>query len=193
MKELARYLLVTIGGPLLIILILSAGLLLEFWKLIVIKTGTPLPVVISTEITADWLYIPKLGVAAPIIASKHDPTAPWDDVREDLDRGVSLAPGLSKPGEEGTVWITGHSSDYAWRKGEYKTVFALLPALSLGDEIIIDWEGKRYTYKVTGSEVVRPSNVSAFKSRGGKTLTLMTCYPPLTTARRWLTYAELTL
>lgn len=189
MRELVRYLLVTLGGPLLVIAILNASLLAEVWKLWRIKTGHP-PAV-AEEVPGDRIIIPKLGVEAPLILSRHDPTAAWSDLRRDLENGVSLAPSLARPGEEGTVWITGHSSDYAWRKGSYKTVFALLPVLTAGDEIIVDYEGGRYTYRVTGERVVRPSEVSAFEDRGGKTLTLMTCYPPLTTARRWLVYAEL--
>jgi LPXTG-site transpeptidase (sortase) family protein len=192
MREIWRYLLVTIGGPLLVVAILNIGLIAEVWKLWRVNTqDSPLPVI--QEIDADMLFIPKLGVAAPLISSLHDPTAPWDDLRRDLDDGVSLAPGLSQPGQEGTAWVTGHSSDYAWRSGQYKTVFALLPALTQGDEIVIDYQGERYTYRVTGSEVVHPSNVAAFREREGATLTLMTCYPPLTTARRWLTYATLSL
>lgn len=190
MREIFRYLLLTVGGPLLIILILSVGILGEFWKFSKIKT-LDAPFRADSEISDDRITIPQIGVSAPLILSQHDPTAPWDDIRRDLENGVSLAPGLSRPGEEGTVWITGHSSDYAWRKGQYKTIFALLPLLKAGDEITVDWEGKRNIYRVTGSEVVHPKNLEAFKDRGGKTLTLMTCYPPLTTARRWLTYAEM--
>ena len=191
MREWVRYLLLVVGGPLLIVLLLSAGLFAELWKLVRIKTADQPLVAVAQEITSDRLVIPKIGVDAPLILSKHDPTAPWNDIRQDLENGVSLAPGLAKPGEEGTAFITGHSSDYAWRPGSYKTVFALLPALDVGDEIFVDYQGQRFTYRVTGSRVVRPSEVSAFEDRGGKTLTLMTCYPPLTTAKRWLIYAEL--
>lgn len=192
MREWVRYLLWTLGGPVLILLILNAGLFLELWKLLRINTQDLPIMTVAETIQEDRLTIPKLGVSAPLILSKHDPTAPWDDLRQDLDNGVSLAPSLAKPGEEGTAFITGHSSDYAWRKGSYKTVFALLPALDVGDTIVVDYRGQRFTYQVTGSRVVRPSEVAAFENRGGRTLTLMTCYPPLTTSRRWLTYAELT-
>jgi len=191
MRELYRYILVTLGGPLLVVAILNAALFGELWKLLRINVGSPPPVAEAQEIQDDRIVIPRLGVTAPVILSQHDPTAPWDDIRRDLENGVSLAPSLSRPGQEGTTWITGHSSDYAWRPGEYKTIFALLYLLKPGDEIIVDWEGKRYTYRVTGSQIVRPNEVQAFTHREGKTLTLMTCYPPLTTAKRWLVYAEL--
>lgn len=190
MREWARYLLWTIGGPLLVIAILNAGLFGELWKLIFPPTIEP-PAI--EEIASDQIMIPSIGVQAPLTLSEHDPTAPWDDIRKDLVQGVSMAPGLSRPGEEGTVFITGHSSDYAWRDGQYKTVFALLPALTPGDEILIDYQGQRHTYRVTGSEVVHPFDTKAFRDRGGNTLTLMTCYPPLTTAKRWLTFAERSL
>jgi len=188
MREWVRYLLWTVGGPLLILTILNAGLFLELWKLFFPPTVEP-PAI--EQIQTDQIIIPTIGITAPLTLSAHDPTAPWDDIRKDLERGVSMAPGLSRPGDEGTVWITGHSSDYAWRAGDFKTIFARLPALSPGDDIIVDYQGKRSTYRVTGREVVHPSHSEAFRDRGGSTLTLMTCYPPLTTARRWLTYAEL--
>lgn len=190
MREIIKYLLFTVGIPAAIVAFLNAGLFGELWKLLRAELAPPKQVV-AQEIGTDQIRIPKIDAEAPLILSQHDPTAPWDDIRKDLENGVSMAPGLSRPGKEGTTWVTGHSSDYAWRPGSYKTIFALLPNLDPGDLIFIDYEGARYIYRVTGSTVVSPSDVAAFEDRGGKTLTLMTCYPPLTTARRWLTYAEL--
>ena len=191
MREVWKYLLWTVGGPLLLLAFLNAGLFVEMGKYLTVTTGRPVGAPVPETVGREAIYIPKIGVAAPILLSSHDPTASWEDIRRDLEEGVSLAPGLARPGEEGTVWITGHSSDYGWRPGRYKTVFALLPALEPGDRIIIDYLGKRYVYRVTGHQVVSPYAVYAFKHRPGKTLTLMTCYPPLTTAKRWLVYAEL--
>ena len=189
MHKIVSYLLWTVGIPVLIIAVLNIGLFLELWKLLRAELAPPEQAV-AQEIGIDQIRIPKIDVEAPLLLSQHDPTAPWEDIRKDLENGVSLAPGLARPGGEGTVWITGHSSDYVWRPGSYKTVFALLPGLAPGDLIFVDYQETRFIYRVTGNIVVSPTNVAAFENRGGRTLTLMTCYPPLTTSKRWLVYAE---
>jgi hypothetical protein len=70
------------------------------------------------------LAIPSLGVSAPIQYIEHADDATMQDA---LAHGVVHYPGSSLPGQVGNMYIFGHSSDYAWAKGDFKHVFALLP------------------------------------------------------------------
>ncbi len=78
-------------------------------------------------------------------------------------------------------------------KGNYNDVFALLDELVAGDEIIVYYDQKKFTYKVTDKKVVRPGDVKALSERdpNKKELTLMTCWPIGTTYNRLLVFTEL--
>jgi sortase A len=91
------------------------------------------------------------------------------------------------------VYIFGHSSDFAWTPGSYKTVFAKLPEIQLGTEIrISDDAGKIYTYKVIETKVVGPKDTSVLtQDPAKKLLTLQTSYPVGTALKRFLAVSEL--
>jgi sortase A len=63
--------------------------------------------------------------------------------------------------------------------------------LENGDEVNLFHEGKRYVYEVTGSKIVDPSEVE-YITRKTETefVTLQTCWPPGTTLKRLLVFAE---
>jgi LPXTG-site transpeptidase (sortase) family protein len=72
-------------------------------------------------------------------------------------------------------------------------VFALLDNLEDGDDIIVFYNQKRYTYKVTDRATVKPGDVKVLESRdpSKKELSLMTCWPVGTTLERLIIFAEL--
>jgi len=85
----------------------------------------------------------------------------------------------------GNFFLTGHSSYYAWDNGRYKDVFALLHEVEAGDEAIIYWEGKKYTYILEQSKIIPPTEVSVLKQPDDKSIiTLMTCTPVGTNKNR---------
>ena len=131
------------------------------------------------------VFIPKIGVQAPI---------GWDttsgQVADALEKNVVHLDGTSKPGGYGNIFITGHSSNYWWKEGDYNTVFALLPQLVEGDEIIVTYKGEFHHYKVTGSEEMKSSEVSKHLESDKEKLTIMTCTPVGTNLRRLLVYAD---
>lgn len=66
-------------------------------------------------------------------------------------------PGSALPGEKGNVFITGHSSLVQFfRQDNYKAIFANLPKLDKGDEILVDAGGTEYKYVVEAMRVVDP-------------------------------------
>ncbi|MBI4049743.1 MAG: class D sortase [Candidatus Doudnabacteria bacterium] len=137
------------------------------------------------------LSIPKLNLQVPIIWTK-DPK----DFEADLSRGVVHYPGTALPGEQGIVYISGHSSDYPWKKHPYKQVFARLNALALGDDIFVDIYGPdgklyNYRYRVTSENVYKPDDQSQFVDNSGAKLNLSTCWPIGTAKDRYVVTAEL--
>ncbi len=108
-----------------------------------------------------------------------------------LNRGVAHAAGTAFPGENGHIFLFAHSSDYFWNVQSYNAVFYLLYKLQKGDEISLFRNGKRFVYEMTGSTVVDPSEVEYLtRKTDSETLTLQTCWPPGTTLKRLLVFAE---
>lgn len=137
------------------------------------------------------IYIPKIKVQAPVI---WDVTAGSDvntDMLRALEKGVARYPQTALPDQIGNVFLTGHSSNYWWEKGSYKTVFALLDRLVVGDMIYVKYNGVLYTYKVTSQKVVKPTETSVLNPTKDPTLSLMTCTPTGTSLLRRIVTASL--
>jgi sortase A len=152
------------------------------------KSPAVIPVI--KKVTPNFLTIETLNIKAPIVYVGENKEEVFQTA---LQTGVVHFPGTAKPGEYGNVYILGHSSDYAWAKGEFKTVFASLPEIQKGVEITVsDSEGNPFTYTVTGTKIVAPEELSVldqdFKK---KTLTLQTSYPLGTALKRFIVYSEL--
>lgn len=132
--------------------------------------------------------IPAIGVKAPVI---NEPgMAEWQ-IQLALRKGVVRYATSAEPGQNGNTVIFGHSSGQPWAPGDYKFVFTLLDKLKAGDEIKLDYQGTRYTYLVTGSEVVLPTAVSVLAPTSEPSLTLITCTPVGSSAKRLVVHAKL--
>lgn len=137
------------------------------------------------------LIINKINVKVPV-----DYTAKPDQASQlrAMENGVAHfgIPGAnSKPGQVGNTVISGHSSNDFLDGGKYKFVFALLERLKVGDTIELHYEGTRYTYIVTGTKVVKPTDVASLVYPTTKPeLTLITCTPLGTALNRLLVTAE---
>lgn len=127
------------------------------------------------------LFIPKIYVNAPIIWN-----SPSDEktMLSNLQNGVVHYDGTALPDEKGNVFITGHSSYYAWDKGKYKTAFTLLPKLEKGDQIALAYNNHVYIYEVTEKIVVNPTDTWVLSPTSTPTLSLMTCIPIGTNLKR---------
>lgn len=138
------------------------------------------------DLTQSKLYIPKINVAVPIIWD-----VPQEKILDKLKEGVAQYQGTAYPGQIGNVFITGHSSNYWWIKGNYNQVFALLDKLVVGDEIYLTYQSIIYKYRVSSSLVVNPDDIQVMESQGKSTLSLMTCVPVGTTLQRLVVRADL--
>lgn len=142
------------------------------------------------------VVIPKIDKNVPIL--KVDGSLleerKWEEleseIQDKLKSGVVHYPHTAKPYQKGNVFLTGHSSYYPWDEGKYKDVFALLTVLQVGDEFIIYYDGKRYTYEIKERKEVTPDKVEVLKQDNEYTATLMTCTPPGTNLRRLILTAD---
>ncbi len=140
---------------------------------------------------AGRLSIPKLNLQVPLVWSK-DPS----DFDNDLTKGVIHYPGTALPGQTGIVYVSGHSSDYFWKKNPMANVFAKLNYLSSGDEIFIDVYGKNgqvynFRYKVVTSKVYKADDQAQFFDNSSvNKLNLSTCWPVGTSKDRLVVTAD---
>lgn len=64
--------------------------------------------------------------------------------------------------------------------------------LSFGDEIIVYYNQKKFTYIIREKKIVKPGNVKVLeRDETKKEISLMTCWPIGTTINRLIVFAEL--
>ena len=106
--------------------------------------------------------------------------------------GVAHAAGSAVPGEPGTVYIFGHSTDAGINVERLNAVFYLLRKLEAGDEIIVYYKNKPFKYLVSEKKTVNPDDISDITNVANEErLVLQTCWPPGTTWKRLLIIARL--
>lgn len=134
------------------------------------------------------IIIPKIGVKAPVV---YDEPSPYNEpVQKALERGVIRYWDTSSPGETGNVAILGHSSNNLLNAGKYKYVFVNLKKLENDDIIYLDYQSKRYAYKVTDKTILPPDDLSYIRPTDVPSVTLITCDPPGTSQKRLYIRAE---
>jgi len=105
--------------------------------------------------------------------------------------------GSALPGQTGNAFIYGHSVlPWFFNPNNYRTIFSTLDNLKDGDEFVINFNNKELKYKVESKTILDPSKVdplAEFKPKylNESTVTLMTCYPAGTRAKRLLVNAVL--
>lgn len=142
-------------------------------------------------VEADRIQIASLNIEAPVI---YVDEIGGGYFQEALQTGVVHYPGTARPGEYGNAFYFGHSSDFGYKVGKYKTVFALLPHIELGETIeITNTRGRVFTYEVVNTLVVSPTQTEVLSQgdRSKKLLTLQTSYPVGTAFKRFIVQAKL--
>lgn len=137
------------------------------------------------------ILIPKIGANARVFSNID--SGNQDEFLPYLQAGVAHAKGTVFPGMEGNTYLFAHSADNFWNVGRYNAAFYLLKDLTVGDDIIIFFENRRYNYKVSEIQVVDAEEVSFLvnaQQRAGQKLILQTCWPPGTTWKRLVVFAK---
>ena len=147
------------------------------------------PTITQTVSSDPRLIIPKLNVDVPI---NFD--VALSDVMSAMNHGVAhyrISGASAYPGEVGNFIITGHSAGDVYSSNPYKYIFSGLERLEEGDLIYVNYNSVRYTYKVTGKQVIEPTNVEALVVQTDRPLiTLVTCTPLGTSRYRLLVTGE---
>lgn len=141
-------------------------------------------------LASNHLHIPSLDITAPVL----QPSAENEDAyQQALKYGVVQHPNSNEIGTFGNTYIFGHSSDLVWNEGDYKTIFAFLPSIKVGESIFITNDTNTlFEYQVFETRVIKPTDFSVLEQPEDKfLLTLQTSYPFGTALRRFIVIAEL--
>ena len=140
---------------------------------VTLPTPVPPPVESAVEPSDEVgrIEIPKLGIDMAFFEGVTLST---------LDRGPGHWPGTALPGQPGNVVIAGH-------RVSHTRPFRYIDKLSDGDQVIFTVGGKRFTYAVTGTEIVTPNRIDIVDQTSQPTATLFACHPPGSTQYRWVT------
>ncbi len=157
----------------------------------ILTPSTDTEVQINTNV-AGRLEVPSLNINAPIIWTSE--TKNFD---KDLQTGVVHYPGTALPGQIGTTYISGHSSNYVWAKGNYKNIFSKLGDLADNTSFkitVVQKNGRDaiFHYVVTGRKEYSATDQEQFKNSGKSTVALSTCWPVGTTAKRLVVFGVVT-
>jgi sortase A len=140
--------------------------------------------------TGFGIIVPKIGANAPIVS----PVDPSDEAayRKALRGGIAHAEGTRFPGEPGNAFFFAHASDDFYSQSRYNTVFYLLDKLVSGDRFYVVRDGVIYEYRVFDKRTVAPEAVEYLGAVSKEsTVTLMTCWPAGTAAKRLLVFGVL--
>jgi sortase A len=147
----------------------------------------------NPNVSADpKLIIPKINVNVPVIYNAT--TVDNKIIQSALEKGVvhyNLSGANSVPGQAGNGVILGHSSNDVFDPGNYKFAFLLLDRLSSGDLFYLNYQGKRYVYKVSDKKVISPTDWRILQQDTGKPTTILaTCAPAGSCQNRLLVYGQ---
>ncbi len=121
------------------------------------------------------IQIPAIHVDHPIVQG---------DGGEQLKKGVGQHIGSANPGQAGNIILSAHNDIF----GE---IFRYLDQLQPGDQIIIFTHQKQYTYLVTETLIVLPTQVEVMAMTENATVTLISCYPYMVDNQRIIIKGEL--
>ena len=106
--------------------------------------------------------------------------------------GIGHWPGSAAPGQIGNYVLVGHRTTYG-------KPFFQIADLVPGDDVIISTPTATYTYKITGSEVIRPNQVEVTEpvphepgvAPTKQMITMIACHPLYSAKQRYVAYGEL--
>jgi len=130
-----------------------------------LRTGGPVGV----------LTMPTLGRHFTVVQGTESPQ---------LAKGPGHLADTPLPGEGGTFAVAGHRTTYL-------APFRSVDDLARGDAIRVRLPYATFTYRVTRTRIVLPSDVSVKRSIGADQLILSACHPVYSASRRIIVFARL--
>jgi sortase A len=110
--------------------------------------------------------------------------------RDELRKGPGHVPSTVMPGQAGTFGVSGHRTTYG-------APFYRLNEMAKGDTITVVTRESIYTYAVTRTAIVRPTdtqvldNVIGPDNKPKATITLTTCHPRYSARQRLIVFGDL--
>ena len=122
------------------------------------------------------LSIPRIGIKDALVNNKDT----------DLTTHLVQYNADTYPPNQGNTVIFGHSTlPQLYDPNDYKTIFANVHKLKVGDEIITKVNNQTYIYKIESVIVVEPEDTSVLAQNFSDSfITLITCTPPGTLWKR---------
>jgi LPXTG-site transpeptidase (sortase) family protein len=151
-----------------------------------IKEEKPDFEVVDTS-TPALLFIPKIDKKE--IPIQWGSKGTEDEFQKLLESGVVHYPGTSMPGDTGNSYISGHSSDFNFKPGNFKDTFARLDELEPDDKIEVittmkDGSKRKLIYSVTGKNIYTATDQKQFEGKTRAEVSLSTCWPVGTSEKR---------
>lgn len=137
----------------------------------------------SRKVPIYQISIPKLGIDNAEVSTTD----------YNLDKHLVQYFGTAIPGEKGTAVIFGHSTIPAWFDPKnYKTIFATLHTIKVGDKIEAKVGDVTYKYKIFSITITSPNDTNILaQSYDNSYITIVTCTPPGTIWKRLIVRAAL--
>ncbi|MDQ1519468.1 MAG: sortase [Actinomycetota bacterium] len=114
------------------------------------------------------ISIPKIGLEHPIFEGV---------TLTIIDHGPGHWPGSALPGHRGNAVFPGH-------RVTHSHPFLNLDLLAPGDEVTFHMHDGDFTYSVTGTQIVRPTDLWVLDQTNQSTMTLIACHPKHSAAQR---------
>jgi sortase A len=139
------------------------------------ELGSPVAVLTIPRLGEDYRHIVVEGVG-----------------REELKKGPKHQPGTAWPGQLGNVVLAGHRTTYG-------APFGRFDELAAGDEIVVTDADASYAYRISGTDIVDPSDtavvLSVPRQPGAqptqRLVTLITCTPKYSAKYRLIITGEM--
>jgi sortase A len=137
--------------------------------------GAPVAILTIPRLSEDYRHVVVEGVG-----------------REELKKGPGHQPGTARPGELGNTVLAGHRTTYG-------APFGRFDELAAGDEVVVTDKTGSYTYRISGTDIVDPSDTAVVlpvprqpdTQPTQRLLTLITCTPKYSAKYRLVITGEL--
>lgn len=143
---------------------------------------------LASKITHYTISIPDVNIEDAVVAIGG----------EDLSDSLIQYPGTAHPGQLGSPVVFGHSvlrqfyNPAVTNPRRYISIFSKIMALEDGAEILVDYDGIQYIYRVKDQFQVKPEDVYILQQRYNTyEMKLVTCVPEGTYLRRGVVVAQL--
>lgn len=124
----------------------------------------------GSKVSFYTISIPKLRIENATVAVGGN----------DLSKSLIQYPGTALPGKRGNSVIFGHSIlPQFYNPKDYISIFSTLPTLRKGDEVIVNYDGIVYEFRVEEMFEVKPTDIDVLEQNlSDSFITLVTCVPP---------------